>query len=293
VNPIAGLRRRAARAVLASLSVLLMAMPMPSRATERAGGLEATAEAMFLPASYVDLQDAIPLENFFGLVASKLITRCLRGKGFSVRFPYAPQTYNWSDANSLFPDLRRIARDGLLTPADLQGERDWRPHVPAGERRAFRAALASCEGAAGATERTGASRWFALEGEWFAADAAGESDPSYLRLEQRFGSCVRRAGYEGITPQSFLFGIDRLIAASQAAGEPVADQKSISLSAGKVYARCYRAANARRQAARRRALRAFLLQQAADVIAANRQLAATVARLSTQTGVTFDAEVGP
>jgi hypothetical protein len=249
--------------------------------------LEGTAKAMFLPASFSDLQAALPLKNFIALAASRIVTPCLHRHGYDFDFPYVAETYNWSDANSLFPDLRRIARYGLSTPADLDGERDWTPPIPRDERPAFYVILAACSRPVVSAEREGMSRWLALEGRWFDIDAKDGGRQTYVRLVERFAVCTHRLGYVGTTPTIFLQGVDLLLQRSIAAGEPRSDQEAISLRAGRVYGQCYRSANAYRQAIRQRALARFLDRERSAIALAQKQLARTVASLSAQSGVPF------
>jgi hypothetical protein len=280
-----GLMNRVALAALAS-ALLAALSPPAGGAANRAdqSALESAAVAMYLPASYSDLKTALPLENFYDLAAARLITTCLSQHGFNVTYPYAARTYNWSDANSLFPDLKRVARDGLLTPSDLAGERDWVPPVPPGQRDQFYAVLGNCARLVTGAERDGSRLWLALQEQWVDVDAAGDFRPVYLRLVEKFAACVERRGYEGSTPASFLFGVDYLIQQSLAAGEPLPSQEAISLRAGKVYAICYRAANAYRQAIRRRARVRFIDQHVREIHAAERQLEATLTQLAEEAG---------
>jgi hypothetical protein len=260
-----------------------------ARRASRQSGLEAAALAAFLPASHADLQAGLPVQNFYGAVAARLLTRCLQRHGFQLQYPDTPTSYNWSDANSLFPDLDRIASRGLLTPSDLRGERDWQPKIPAEQRAAFDAVFTGCRDGVSRTFRSANRFWIALQRKWADVDARGDADPKYLRLVSDFGACVRRRGYGGSTPSSFLLGVDRLVAQSRRSGKPISDQASISLRTGKVYAACYRAANAYRQKIRRRARTEFMDQHALEIQAAQRQLEATVRRLSRKMGVTYQA----
>jgi hypothetical protein len=61
------------------------------------------------------------------------------------------------------------------------------------------------------------------------------------------------------------------------------------LRAGEVYAVCYRAANADRQAIRRRARARFIDEHRRDLDAAERQLEATVTLLAWEARVSFPA----
>jgi hypothetical protein len=253
----------------------------------RQSGLEAAAIATFLPASHSDLQTGLSLKNFYGAVTARIISACLQSHGFNLRYPNVPETYNWSDANSLFPDLERIASQGILTPADLRGERDWEPNLPQGERSAFDKVFTDCRTTVGRAVRSGTGFWFALQRKWADVDAKDDADPKYLRLLQGFGKCVERRGYQGTTPTSFLLSVDRLIAQSRDAGKPLGDQEVISLRMGKVYAACYGPANAYRQKLRMRTRARFLDQYALQIRAAQRQLEMTVERLSRKMGVTY------
>jgi hypothetical protein len=174
-----------------------------------------------------------------------------------------------------------------LTPSDLKGERDWQPAIPADQQAAFEAVFAGCRQTVSRTFRSANGFWIALQRKWADVDARGDADPKYLRLVSDFGACARRRGYGGSTPSGFLLGVDRLIAQSRRSGKPIADQERISLRTGKVYAACYRAANAYRQKIRRRARTEFMDQHALEIQAAQRQLEATVRRLSRQMGVTY------
>jgi hypothetical protein len=283
------------RAVLLLASALLAGCHSGSSGRRQArhptgqSGLEAAALAAFLPASHSDLQAGLAVQNFYGAVAARLLTRCLQHHGFQLQYPDTPATYNWSDANSLFPDLDRIASRGLLTPSDLKGERDWQPKIPASQRAAFGAVFTGCRQRLSRTVRSANGFWIALERKWTDVDARGDADPKYLRLVSGFGACVRRRGYQGSTPASFLLGVDRLIAQSRRYGKPLSDQERISLRTGKVYAACYRAANAYRQKIRQRARTEFMDEHALEIQAAQRQLEATVRRLSREMGVKYQA----
>jgi hypothetical protein len=245
-------------------------------------GLEASAIAMYLPASHTDLQSRLPLQNFFGSVVTRDIDTCIKAHGFTVRYPFTPQAYNWSDANSMFPDLDRIATSGLATHADLRGEKDWVPSIPKYEQNAFKTVSSDCIRSANMPIRNAGLLWYSLRSSWINTDAKGDSDPKYLQLVEQFGRCIKNHGYEGLTPSEFLLGVDKLrLSVSQS------ERASIELRAGKVYAQCYRAANNYRQKFRLKARTLFMNEHAVQIQAAQRQLNASVARLSKISGVAY------
>jgi hypothetical protein len=250
-------------------------------------GVEQTAIAYFMPASSADLKTRLGLQNFLGAIAAKQLTGCLYRNGFHVQYPDVADTYDYSDANSLYPDLFAITATGLEPLADLRGERDPTPPVPRSERAAYAKVLQGCSLHLSQGFRAGTSKWVGLQNEWANIDAKGDSNPTYQHLLVRFATCVRSDGYSGSTPDTFLQGIDLLEQDSQRAGKPLSDQQRISLAAGKVYAKCYGPANAERQKIRLTARRQFLDDHALDIQQANRQLDRTITSLERKSGLTY------
>lgn len=288
-------RRRRLLPLVVALCVPLCACTSGSSSAGKPGaghsdsqsGLEQAAIGNFMPATYQDLRSAIPLQVFFGAVNAQAITQCLHDNGFDLTYPQPHPTFDYSDANSLFPDLKDIATQGILPISDLRGEPAWHPDIPASQKVAFQAVLRRCALQTGDMERTAVSRWTQLQTEWANVDAKGDSDATYLRLVRRFAQCVSQRGYSGSTPTAFLEGVDRLIQASFRSHQPEDKQLEISHQAGRVYAKCYSDANARRQAVRLKARAQFMDEHALEIADAQAQLERRIVEIGRQVGVRY------
>lgn len=240
-------------------------------------GLGSLAIARYFPISSSDFQNAVPLQNFLMAINYKSINTCLRQHGFTAQYPYTPQPYDYSMANSLFPDLDRIKSEGVLPRRDLKGYKDWVPDIPKDQQKAFKNTARSCEGSENANiVRLFDRPWSALQQEWRDIDSKGDADPRYVRLISEFATCVSKHGYQGKTPIEYLSGIDGLLMGASS----ISERTSISLHAGKVYAECYGPANAYRQKVREKARAEFLDQHALAIQDAQKKMEKSITRLT-------------
>jgi hypothetical protein len=250
-------------------------------------GVGAVAISLYLPASYSDLRAATPLRNFYQMMQTRALNNCLREHGFDGQLPYTPETYNWSYANLLFPDLDLVERSGLQPASDLKGITMPNLGVPADQQKAFRAVSRGCDNSLRKVVDSYSTPWNALKIEWRNIDVRGDGDPKYLGLVTDFAACVNRHGYQGKTPREYLDGYMRI--AMNAVNQAMSARASISLRMGKVYAECYRTANAYRQTVRQKARAQFLDEHALAIRAAQQATEESITRLSKTYSVKYEA----